>query len=153
MVGWAVTTLAGQFRKGDAADPELFTAGWAVILSDYPEEAIRYVVDPRTGLPGQQSWLPTTFELRQALEKAMRPIREQARHDAIREQNARLLAPPAEDRTAAVERLRRAYPSMFGNGPVKIGAGFGAAPLDPSNVSAAGLTLSPTALAAIRGRE
>lgn len=42
--------LFGQYRKGDANDPEIYVASIAAILSDYPVETIRYVTDPRTGI-------------------------------------------------------------------------------------------------------
>lgn len=42
--------LFGQYRKGDANDPEIYVATVAAILADYPSETIRYVTDPRTGI-------------------------------------------------------------------------------------------------------
>ena len=42
--------LFGQYRKGDANDPETYVASIAAILSDYPAETIRYVTDPRSGI-------------------------------------------------------------------------------------------------------
>ena len=42
--------LFGQYRRGEANDPDVYVATVAAILSDYPAETIRFVTDPRTGL-------------------------------------------------------------------------------------------------------
>lgn len=42
--------LFGQYRAGDANDPDTYVASVAAILSDYPAETIRFVTDPRTGI-------------------------------------------------------------------------------------------------------
>lgn len=68
---WAtrmVNLFFGSFRKADADDPETFTAGCLRLFTAYPPEAVRYVVDPVTGLPGRSQWLPTMKEIRDALE-------------------------------------------------------------------------------------
>jgi hypothetical protein len=42
--------LFGQYRRGDANDPDTYVAGVAAVLAEYPPETIRYVTDPRTGI-------------------------------------------------------------------------------------------------------
>lgn len=42
--------LFGQYRAGDANDPETYVASVAAVLAEYPMETIRYVTDPRTGI-------------------------------------------------------------------------------------------------------
>lgn len=44
--------LFGQYRKGDANDPQTYVASIAAILAEYPAETIRHVTDPRTGIAG-----------------------------------------------------------------------------------------------------
>jgi hypothetical protein len=61
--------LFGCYRKGDANDPEIYTAAIAATLADYPAEVVEYVTDPRTGLPSKLKWLPTVAEVREACEK------------------------------------------------------------------------------------
>lgn len=61
--------LFGCYRKGDANDPEIYTAAVAATLADFPAEVVEYVTDPRTGLPSKLKWLPTVAEVREACEK------------------------------------------------------------------------------------
>lgn len=49
------------------------------------------VTDPRTGLAGRCQFLPTVFEVRQACEREMLPIREAQRHDAERQRTRQIL--------------------------------------------------------------
>lgn len=58
--------LLGCYRVGDANDPEVYTAAVIRVLSDYPEDIVRSVVDPREGLPSKVQWLPTVKEIRAA---------------------------------------------------------------------------------------
>lgn len=55
--------LFGCYRKGDANDPETYTAAIAAILSEYSTEVIQHVTDPRTGLPRKTTFLPTVQEV------------------------------------------------------------------------------------------
>ena len=58
--------LFGCYRKGEANDPDTYTAAIAAILAEYPEQVIREVTDPRVGLPRKLSWLPTVKEVSDA---------------------------------------------------------------------------------------
>jgi subtilisin family serine protease len=60
--------LFGCYRKGDANDPEIYTAAIAATLAEYEQEVVDYVTDPRTGLPSKLKWLPTVAEVREACE-------------------------------------------------------------------------------------
>jgi hypothetical protein len=59
--------LFGCYRRADAADPEIYSAAVAAILSEYDEETVAYVTDPRTGIARKSQWLPTIAELDKAL--------------------------------------------------------------------------------------
>jgi hypothetical protein len=71
--------LFGQYRKGDANDPETYVATIAAILAEFPEETVRYVTDPRTGLASNpipdpetgKVWtgMPNPAEVKQACQK------------------------------------------------------------------------------------
>ena len=37
-----------------------------LVFTDYPEEVVRHVCDPRGGLASKQNFLPTVYEIRQA---------------------------------------------------------------------------------------
>lgn len=90
--------LLGCYRTGDANDPDVYSGAVIAVLSDYPLEIIKRVVDPRHGLPSTSKWLPTIAELKDALEAEMAPIRrEEDRQEREREYRASL--PPPVDRT------------------------------------------------------
>lgn len=55
--------LFGCYRKGDANDPETYTAAIAAILTEYPPEVIRIATDPRTGIARKSKWMPNPAEL------------------------------------------------------------------------------------------
>ena len=72
VVARCVEILIGCYRKGEADNPEVYTTALAAILEGYPESVVRFVTDPRTGLPGRSNWLPTIAEARGACETAMK---------------------------------------------------------------------------------
>jgi hypothetical protein len=63
--------LFGFYRRADANDPEIYVAGAAAILSEYPPEIVDYVCDPRTGLARKLKRLPTLAEISEACESRM----------------------------------------------------------------------------------
>jgi hypothetical protein len=66
--------LFGCYRKAEANDPEVLSAAIAATLSEFPEEIIEYVTDPRTGLPATSKWVPSVFEVREACQKRMEAV-------------------------------------------------------------------------------
>jgi hypothetical protein len=89
--------LFGQYRKGDANDPEIYVATVAAILSDYPPETMRYVTDPRTGIAANpladpetgRMWtgMPDAANVKRACELHHMPTRKMMeREEAIRRQ-------------------------------------------------------------------
>lgn len=77
--------LAGCYRKDDAADPETYAAAISAILTEYPEDIVMRVTDPRSGLPARLQWLPSVKEVRDACEE-IAERRRQAELAAAREQ-------------------------------------------------------------------
>lgn len=85
--------LFGQYRKGEANDPEIYVASIAAILSEYPAETIRYVTDPRTGIAANPPrdkktgmvWtgMPNPAEVKNACEKHYGPERRRIERDAV----------------------------------------------------------------------
>src|ERR1019366_10620058 len=62
--------LFGCFRKGDANDPETYTAAVTAILAEYPKEVIHYVTDPRTGIPRKMKFMPNPAEVSEECDRA-----------------------------------------------------------------------------------
>jgi hypothetical protein len=99
----AAEILFGCYRTGGAAEPEIFVAGVAAVLSDYPAEIVQAVVDPRGGLPSRTQWLPTIAEVKTECERRMEPVRRQMERDRRLEESARLLAGPTEPKPTMEE--------------------------------------------------
>ena len=68
--------LLGCYRKGDANDPDTYVAAITATLARYPEDVIRAVTHPATGLPIQKDFLPTVREVYLACEAIVQPRRE-----------------------------------------------------------------------------
>jgi hypothetical protein len=108
--------LLGCYRKGEAADPEIYVPAVIAVLNDYPDAVIRAVCDPRKGMPSRLKWLPTIAEVKAACEEQMEPVyrrQHQARLDA--ERRTMLAAPPAERMSA--EDMRARYGDDYGLHP------------------------------------
>lgn len=75
--------MFGCYRKGDANDPETYVAAITATLARYPEDVIRDVTHPATGLPVQSNFLPTVAEVHKACE-----IRFKSRRDTDARQRA-----------------------------------------------------------------
>lgn len=71
----AALTLLGCYRTGDAHDPQIYITAVIAVLSDYPQDIIDMVVDPRGGLPSKVKWLPTIAEIKAACEEIAAPRR------------------------------------------------------------------------------
>lgn len=67
--------MFGCYRKGDANDPETYVAAITATLARYPQEVIRDVTHPATGLPIEKDFLPTVAEVYRACEKSAAPTR------------------------------------------------------------------------------
>jgi hypothetical protein len=67
--------LFGCYRKGDANDPETYSAAITAILAEYEPEVIQRVTDPRTGIPRQIKFLPNPAEVAEACDKARAAIK------------------------------------------------------------------------------
>ena len=106
--------MFGCYRKGDANDPDTYTAAVAAVLSEYPEDTIRHVTDPRTGMPSRPrvdrtgrsyTGLPDVGDVRLACEDHYRPTRlAMDREAAERRQLAerkRLMPPEGPKKTYA----------------------------------------------------
>jgi len=60
-------TLFGNYRRGDANDPQRYVAAIAAVLSLYDASLQREVTDPRTGIHTTEkfkTWLPNVGELK-----------------------------------------------------------------------------------------
>jgi hypothetical protein len=96
--------------RADAPQSPGHAAGLAAILADYPEEVILSVTDPRTGVQTRLKWRPLPYELKQACEADMAPLRRQWQREKLAADAARLLPPPREARPTGEELQARFGP-------------------------------------------
>lgn len=83
--------LFRQYRTGQANDPDVYVASIAAILTDYPNETIRYVTDPRTGIAANpppdpetgRTWtgMPNPADVKRACETHYGPERRRIERD------------------------------------------------------------------------
>src|SRR5690348_11532372 len=108
--------LLGCYRKGDAENPDTYTAAIAAVLSEYPTDIIRRATDPRTGIAGKSKWLPSVAEVRDFCEAEYAPVRRQQERERLAEERKRMLPPPVEDRAKrpTYEELKAKYGPNWG---------------------------------------
>jgi hypothetical protein len=61
--------LFGQFRKGDANDPDIWVRSVVRVLAEYPELVVVKVTDPRSGLARKSPFLPNIYDIVQACDE------------------------------------------------------------------------------------
>lgn len=108
--------LLGCYRRGDAEDPETYSAAVALILAEYPMPIVYRVTDPRSGLPGRCQWLPTVAEVRAACEAQMPPKRPLTAAQVAS-------SVPAHDRKSVLDDLAEKHPELFAGYRARWGAG------------------------------
>lgn len=96
--------MYGCYRKDDASNPEVFLTAASAILAEYSDEVIRYVTDPRTGLPSNLKWPPQASEVREACKSHASYL---ARIDKFA--NERRYEVPNEPIFSKVNRLKQRY--------------------------------------------
>lgn len=62
----AAKLILGMYRTTEYADPQVFAAGLALTLSDFPLGVLRRVCDPRTGITGKLKFAPSVAEVKEA---------------------------------------------------------------------------------------
>lgn len=85
-------------------------AAVTAILSEYPDQVIEAVTDPRTGLPSKIKWLPSVAEVKAECESHMYRVRYQEAWDkhAIEQRSAReLKKEPTETREKVEEGFKQ----------------------------------------------
>ena len=100
--------LLGCYRKGDAADPDTYTAAIAATLAQFPADVVRKITNPVTGIPAKLAFLPAVAEVRQACEDELNEEIRLARLGIERESEIRNHAIMERRRVAECHILLRA---------------------------------------------
>lgn len=61
--------LLGCYRKGEANDPQMYSAAVSALLAQYSRYVIEQVTHPLSGLASRTDWMPTLKELKAACEQ------------------------------------------------------------------------------------
>jgi hypothetical protein len=98
--------LFGFYRASEANDPETFVMGATAMLAQYPEQIVRLVCSPASGLVSECKWLPNIAEIKVACEKLMAPVYAERKREALRLQSSAVLAPPPPASEESRKRVR-----------------------------------------------
>jgi hypothetical protein len=94
----------GCYRTGEANDPEVYISAVTHILAQYPEDVMRAVSDPLTGLPVKIEWLPKLKEVLAACEEI---VGRQRRLDQFSQRSEQQLRERDEREREDAERTTR----------------------------------------------
>ena len=116
--------LIGFYPSRELNDATTYLAGVTALFAAYPEDFVKRVCDPVTGLPSRNKWLPSPAELKEALEaekekrdkilsNAKWTIIETERRERVKVEEAKYKPGTEEQRKAAVARhlATRCWPS------------------------------------------
>jgi hypothetical protein len=83
----SVSLMLKCFKAQPGTDTQAFASAIVGILLQYPIDVTRDLCNPFSGLPAQQEFIPSPFDVRQAAEKIMQPRRDsEARAKRIKAQ-------------------------------------------------------------------
>ena len=110
--------MLGCYRKTDCDDPEIFATAAIAVLSRYPEDVVRQVTDPHSGLPATSKWVPRIAELREACETVNNAARRRAEADGriaaqFAERDRLEALEPAEKRREFIKREMEKISAFF----------------------------------------
>jgi hypothetical protein len=89
--------VVGCYPERGLADPKVFITAMASVLECYPEDVVRRVTAPRTGITGRSKFLPSVAEVRQACEDEIEWARKvERRQKMLSDHVAQLEAPKSE---------------------------------------------------------
>jgi hypothetical protein len=111
-----LAVLFGSYRVDQFSDTKMFQESASRVLAQYPNDIIKYVTDPLTGLQRKHKFVPSIAEIIEACDERFREISRvnyyqnwgKADADAIRALNA-----PREDRLS-LDELKAKYPPNWG---------------------------------------
>lgn len=113
--------LFGQYRKGDANDPDIYVASITAVLTDYCPETVRLVTDPRTGIATYEKfriWMPNPGELKAACEDIEAPARRERERQASlkRYQTENSMLEDHREGRLTIDQLKAKYGQTWGLG-------------------------------------
>ncbi len=145
----------GAYRKDDFADPDSFLAQLGMVLERYPDEIIRHVTSPITGIQRRSKFPPTIAEVAEACDNEVARVERIQRLGALRtapreprvtQHRANVFVPPYAPQYAdMVERAKTGDPRewRFDENRPGIWVALGWVRPSMGGVDAVGQTITP----------
>lgn len=105
--------LFSAYRTDQYADPDGFMASLGLVFSQYPDDVIEYVCDPRTGVQRGQKFPPTISEIVEACDARISDMKRRERYQNWGKNEAPLLEGPREERPT-YDQLKAKYGPDWG---------------------------------------
>lgn len=113
----AAIAILGSFRRDDSADPEVFSAACVALFMGYPRDMVAALAHPKTGIAGEQTFMPSIAEIRASLDRRIDADAAKERRQREREEFLRLTAPSAatpEERERGAKRWEEIKSAITG---------------------------------------
>jgi hypothetical protein len=108
--------LFSAFRADQYSDPDGYLASLGMVLEQYPNDVIRYVTDPRTGVQRHLKWPPTISEIVEACDNRVAELHRDERFRNWGKNDPLLLEAPRENRPT-LEQMKQKYGENWGLTP------------------------------------
>ena len=109
--------LFSAFRADQYADPEGYMASLGLVLSQYPDDVVVFVTDPRTGVQRAFKWPPTIAEIVAACDARMSDLARQDRFKNWGKRNEPALLEGPHEKRPTLEELHAKYGVDWGLSP------------------------------------
>ena len=104
------------YRADQFSDPEGYIDSLNLVLGQYPNDVIKYVSDPRTGVQRGCKWPPTIAEIIEACEKRIAELARLHRLQNWGKSDAPAIEAPREERPT-LEEMKEKYGEEWGLTP------------------------------------
>lgn len=78
MIADRIELLLSAYRRDDYADAPKFVTQLGVVLSEYSDDVVQFVTDPRTGVQRRIKWAPSIPEIVEACDERKKALEKQA---------------------------------------------------------------------------
>ncbi len=110
--------LFSCYRQDQFQDPEGFLASLGLVLEQYPDEVIKHVTDPRTGIQRRSKWPPSIAEIVEACDECAAGIKRRERFANWGHNDPLAIEGPPVKKLTEAEMVAK-YGKGYGLAPVK----------------------------------
>jgi hypothetical protein len=123
MISKRVAMIFAAYRVTEFSDPAGAAASMSAVLEDYPDDVIRYVSDPKTGIQRKCKWPPTINELVEFCDEHVAYLAKLDRFNNWGKADAAQIEPPRQEKPTLAE-LKAKYGENWGIDQGERPAGF-----------------------------